>query len=353
MTFREDSRFGFDISFWQDVDTTPLGVDFHKMRSYGASFVIIRIGQGEYIDSDFLTNWKHAKGVLPRACYWFYDPRVNPTIQAQTLITNLRDDPPEARVWLDLEFNWPGNYAASFNWKTFLDRVKNAGFRVGVYTSASWWQVNAVERGADLQYFGGFPSWVAQYNNTLTLLPKGLPEPLIWQKGTPAIGRAAGVESEEIDLDIWNANKDFTAEWGALPELPDEGESMSRYEAQANSSSSRALRPNHDTLTQPYEYVGANKRMHGDELWIAPAEVKDGAGKLVTMYGDKWLRVLDVEGDTTRTGWVAIIHLGQVLCTLRELNPEPPPPVPSVHLTHSIRIYSDGSYAIDDGPIIA
>jgi GH25 family lysozyme M1 (1,4-beta-N-acetylmuramidase) len=60
-----------DISFYDDNNETPEGVDFVKMKTR-ADGVIIRAGQNKWIDPDFRTNWKAAKeaGILryrPRA----------------------------------------------------------------------------------------------------------------------------------------------------------------------------------------------------------------------------------------------------------------------------------------------
>lgn len=345
MTFRDAGTFGFDVSTWQDVATTPQVIDFQKMRRYGASFVIVRVGQGNYIDQDFRVSWANARGNLPRAAYWYYDPRYDPNYQAMLLTGALTGDPPEGRVWLDLEFTWAGNYSSPNHWKTWMEKVKNAGYRVGVYSAWGWWEERAVKGGADLAYFGAHPGWAAQYNDVLDLIPRGWPEPLIWQKGTPAIGRAAGVESEEIDLNAWNANKNFVAEWGEIPPAP--GGTMPRYEAQSNSGSSRALRPDHNTMNSAFEYVTAGSKMHGDELWTATQEMRNSAGQVIQISGDQWLRVLDVDGNTTRTGWVAIRHMGQVICTLVEINaPTDPPPTEESTVTidvilHDVKVIGD------------
>ena len=60
---------GPDISFYQDDNETPQGVDFVKMRTV-TDWVIIRAGQNTWIDPDFKTNWTNAKAAgLRRGSY--------------------------------------------------------------------------------------------------------------------------------------------------------------------------------------------------------------------------------------------------------------------------------------------
>lgn len=217
MSFVKSATFGFDISFYQDSDLIPGDVDFQKMKAYGASFVNIRVGQGNYIDSKFAKNWQAARGVLPRGAYWFYDPRWPPVAQANLCVKALQYDRPEGRVWLDLEYNWTSAYGLMSDWLYWLEYVEAAGFRVGVYTGDWWWYPNVTKKGLSTTNFARFETWIADYAAQLTELPRGLKVPMIWQDGTPAVGLAAGVESKEIDHNIWNANYDFASEWGIVP----------------------------------------------------------------------------------------------------------------------------------------
>lgn len=226
MNFNDQKVFGFDVSMYQDDNTTPQQIDFVKMKAYGAAFVIIRAGQNLWVDPDFMHNWRAAREAgLPRAPYWFFDPRVSPYEQARIFSNLFADDKPEGRLWLDLEFppGWGGEYADWRNWKIFIEEVKRrTGLRVGIYTAQWWWYPNAVQKGADVAYFGQYPLWVAQYTTEPSdvILPKGWTKCPIWQDGTPAIGKLAGVESEEIDHNKWNSDFDFKAEWGLQATTP-------------------------------------------------------------------------------------------------------------------------------------
>lgn len=223
MNFNYTGIQGFDISFWQDDNRTPQKTDFAKMKAWGADFVIVRAGQNLWQDEDFADNWRAAKEAgLPRAAYWFYDPRISPERQAAFYAGLFVNDKPEGRLWVDLEFplEWGGAYRDWWNWRAFIEELKKlSGLRVGIYTANWWWQPNAVEKGADVNYFGQYPLWVAQYTSSPAnvTIPSGWSKAMLWQDGTPAIGHEVGVESEEIDHNYWNSDFDFATEWQQDP----------------------------------------------------------------------------------------------------------------------------------------
>jgi hypothetical protein len=94
----------------------------------------------------------------------------------------------------------------------YRNLIEAAGYKTGIYTRASWWDSRVTT--AQSVDFGKRPLWAAQYNTTLTMIPKGWTSAMIWQHRTPAIGIEAGVSSKEIDYNIWNSDEDFNAEWG-------------------------------------------------------------------------------------------------------------------------------------------
>jgi hypothetical protein len=223
---------GFDLSFWQDDNRTVQKVDFNKMKSFGAAFVICRAGQNLWQDEDFRDYWAAAKlAGLPRAAYFFYDPRVSPIGQAHLFASLVVNDKPEGRLWVDFEFpkSWGGAYVDWRHWKAFIEETRQlTGLRIGIYTAAWWWDDVAVNQGADFSYFGQFPLWVAQYtaNAADVDIPRGWTKAMIWQYGTPPIGPQVGVESLEIDANYWNADFRFEDEWGGATVPPPPGGSM-------------------------------------------------------------------------------------------------------------------------------
>jgi lysozyme len=195
------------------------------MKYWGADFTIIRAGQNLWIDPDFSKNWSEAKksGIL-RGAYYFFDPRVSPKAQAKLFCDLVKNDPPEGRMWIDLEFpsSWGGEYTNWTNWKIMCEEVKRiSGLRVGIYTGAWWWNTHL--QGIDLKYFTQYPLWEANYtdNPIYVKVSKGWDTCLLWQKGTPPIGIDVGVESIEVDYNWFNGDLvEFQKEFGNATQPP-------------------------------------------------------------------------------------------------------------------------------------
>jgi GH25 family lysozyme M1 (1,4-beta-N-acetylmuramidase) len=202
--------FLFDISHWQG------SVDFRKMKSYGASAVIMKASQGNWEDSKFDENWTAAKGLLPRASYHYYDNRYPPKDQARKYFDIIKKDL-EGMCWLDLEDKQAGIYAGWRNWFDFIEELKALypGARIGIY-SGFYYMVEMLSYATKLQrdYFGQFSLWLAWYfSDPFHPIYKTIMTPLPWlvydilQSGTPAIGIDAGVESKEIDYNQFNGDE--------------------------------------------------------------------------------------------------------------------------------------------------
>ena len=142
---------GPDVSFYQDAETTPQGINFVKMKQT-AGYVIIRSGQNVWVDSDFRTNWTGAKGAgLPRGSYWFYDSRANPTDQADLWYSTFDGDLGELPLFADFEEAYGGAYTGWKHWKTFLERIKSrvGNHEIGIYTAYYYWVRNAPNATTD------------------------------------------------------------------------------------------------------------------------------------------------------------------------------------------------------------
>jgi hypothetical protein len=203
---------GFDVSKWQGQ------IDFVKMRGGGASFVILKAGQGNWADPMFAENWQSAKGVLPRASYWYFDNRYPPDAQARKYFDIIKSDL-EGMCWLDLEDRNAGVYQGWQSWYDFLEEFKRIypGARVGIYSNFFYVvEMLSYASRAQRDYFLQYPLWLANYGldafhpaYSSIMVPLPWLECLILQSGTPAIGPDAGVESLEIDYNQFNgdANK--------------------------------------------------------------------------------------------------------------------------------------------------
>ena len=218
MIFNDTNITGYDVSFYQDDNNTPQGIDFNKMKNSGADFVIVRAGQNLWVDPDFEINWTNAKKAgLPRSSYWYFDPRINPIAQAKLFKNLFTNDKPEGRLWIDLEFPkiWGGNYSNQSSWMAFIEEVKFAGYRVGIYTNYYWWLEHTLPH--ERTYYAQYPLWEAWYSSDVTKVytPSPWSQCLIWQDGTPSIGLSVGVESIEIDHNKFNGGvTEFEKEFG-------------------------------------------------------------------------------------------------------------------------------------------
>lgn len=204
---------GPDVSFYQDAETTPQGINFVKMKQT-AGYVVIRSGQNVWVDSDFRTNWTGAKSAgLPRGSYWFYDSRANPTDQADLWYSTFDGDLGELPLFADFEEAYGGAYTGWKHWKTFLERIKSrvGNHEIGIYTAYYYWvrnAPNATTDAANLAYFKQYPLWVANYGVTTPLVPKPWDANgwTFWQFTDSGDGDLYGVESSRIDLNYFNGD---------------------------------------------------------------------------------------------------------------------------------------------------
>lgn len=201
--------FGFDFSKWQSV------IDFKKVFDYGAEFIILRASYGIKADERFVeyitAALQYFAGLL--SVYHYYDPVYSPQLQAEKLLSVIGPYRGKIkRVWIDLEFSWSGNFAASKYWQEFAILITQAGYEIGFYTRKTWWDPRV---GSLASWFGVYPLWAAQYYIVLTLIPLGWLIASLWQDGTPAIGREVlgPGGSLEVDHDIADTGF-FLSEYG-------------------------------------------------------------------------------------------------------------------------------------------
>ena len=208
---------GPDISFYQDENETPPGIDFVKMKAAGAGYVIIRAGQRSWPDPDFATNWSMAKKAgLPRGSYWFYDSRQEPKKQAEKWIETVGWDLGELPLFADFEDEYHGIYDGFKNWKIFLARTRElAGtHEIGIYTAYYYWNEKVPVKEQDA--FKSYPVLIANYvsineamanPDPLVPAPWGAQDWLFWQFTEDGDGKKYGAESNHIDLNLFNGDR--------------------------------------------------------------------------------------------------------------------------------------------------
>jgi GH25 family lysozyme M1 (1,4-beta-N-acetylmuramidase) len=292
--------FGFDISTWQDAPSIPGVIDFQKMRDYGGRFVIIKAGQGNWKDPDFDVSWKNAKGILPRASYWFYDNRYPPKEQAEKYFEIIKGDL-EGMCWLDLEDRQVGIYSGWRGWYDFIVALKEIypGAQIGIYSNFFYIvEMFSFATREQREYFGKYPLWLANYgadpfkpDYSRVLIPLPWLEYLMLQTGTPAIGLEVGVESHDIDYNQFNGDEaKYRQYFGGITEPP---------------------------TTEPGEIIMAQwYKVNTTKL-----QIRNGAGVGNDDIGDLWLNDrIEVEGAPVN-GWLHILRIWRVGAILPEIAP--------------------------------
>ena len=301
---------GPDVSFWQDDNSTPQGINFVRMNEV-ADFVIIRAGQHLAADSDFRDNWRRSKEAgLPRGSYWFYDSRADPRQQAELWFNLLAGDLGELPLFADFEEAYGGTYTGWTHWKTFLDRIKSlvGNKEVGIYTAYYYWQSNAPTNASDLEYFHRYPLWIANYGTDQPLVPRpwAASEWLFWQFTASGDGLAYGVESLEIDLNYFNGDAQAFAQRFNVPvpedPNPPEDPAGNRYRVTAGSLYVR------EGPGTSYRAIGSLVR-------------NDVVEALATNPDGTWYRIRRLSDGLT--GWSSATYLEKITTT-----PPPPPPPP-------------------------
>lgn len=334
---------GPDVSFYQDSNATPQKIDFTKMKSSGAEFVIIRAGQNLWADPDFKDYWRESKGILPRGSYFYYDNRIDPKKQAETYFGQFWTDFGELPMFCDFEdATNVGPYKGWKHWYTFIERLKVLvpNKEIGIYTAYYYWLENTSHVGissASTEYFKQFPLWVANYGVTSPLVPKPWTDWTFWQYTDKGDGTLYGVESKNIDMNYFNGDiSKFNQRFGLsgnVPEptpipIPPIGENK-MYDV-ISTIYNMTLRSDHNTGAVGSDYIPKNTVMKADEIWTAPIDLWktiNGVQVKINSAGDKWAHVVSVNG-VAKTAWTAVVHNGLKYCDVTVASEPSPTPIP-------------------------
>lgn len=148
---------GIDVSSYQGKP------DWSKVAKSGYKFAILRIHQKSGIDSSFEYNYKGCKsnGILAGGYKYSYALTPAQAIdEAEAVIEVLNGRGLDFPVFYDLEWNQQislGKQAIENIAVAFLNRIKKAGYKVGIYCNLDWY--NNVLSDALKQY----DCWIARY----------------------------------------------------------------------------------------------------------------------------------------------------------------------------------------------
>jgi GH25 family lysozyme M1 (1,4-beta-N-acetylmuramidase) len=350
MNFANHNVIGPDVSFYQDAPTTPEQINFGKMAGAGAHFVIIKAGQRDYPDPDFVHNWREAKAAgIPRGSYWFYDSRADPKAQAQKWWSLIQDDPGELMHFLDLEENYNGTWKDWTYWYDCLYEFQRVSglpnAKIGVYTGFYWWIEHAPMNVLSLAWFARFPLWLASYTSqTVARVPEPWTECLFWQYGTPPVGYTYGVESVELDMNAYNGTPEaFRAYFGLTEVLPPPDEPEEGTTMQGTVRQGCALKVRDATGADTGKRITAGDVVYGavtagriyfPRVYRLGVTVEETPGNAAT-----------VDPANPATSYMILADVAE---------PVTPPvvePPAAITLTHTIEVYSDGSIRVDAKPV--
>jgi len=200
---------GFDISHYQDLNTTTRKVDFSLAIEQGAKFVIVRTSGNVTKDEDFDDYWRDASGKLLRGSYHFFEYRngimKSVVEQVEAYKKFLGDDIGELPQAMDFERpnnQWPElpNRDVCLSWiYDFIRRLKKPLLYTNLDTILhKLWPIP--------DWLKEIPLWVAQYG---VLKPRndGWNTWTFWQFTSTGNGPKWGAESLGVDLDYFNGTE--------------------------------------------------------------------------------------------------------------------------------------------------
>ena len=162
--FVDTGIFGLDVSWYQDDNNTPQGIDFERMKEVGTSFVIPKAGQLNYSDEDFRTNWEGAKRAgIPRGSYWFCDDSSNGVSQARKYWSLIKDDTGEGIHAADYENGSWTDWNQLYNFISEFQQL--SGFpneRIAIYTGYYYWREFSPRLTYQLEWFGKYKLCIAR-----------------------------------------------------------------------------------------------------------------------------------------------------------------------------------------------
>ena len=252
-----DGIFGFDVSEWQDKNSTPQQINFYKMKAEGASFCGIRAGRADVVDTDFEYNWTESKKAgLLRFAYWFYDYRLMAVPQARKFNSVIDGDFGDISPVIDLEqiknTTMPLRHDYLRASKAFLDTVEAVQGEMMIYTNPSLIKHyigygNVPTWMTDRKLWIAHYLWKSWYNRKIDNWPiaktptfKPWNAWTFWQFSPVGDGLKYGAESLGIDKNFFNGSLEdlkklagatdeptpevpsaekLTRLWGAHPEL--------------------------------------------------------------------------------------------------------------------------------------
>ena len=191
---------GIDVSSWQGKP------DWTKVKKSGVEFAILRIHQKNGPDTSFEHNYKGCKAnAIPIGVYT-YSYALTPAQaleDAKDTLSVLAGRGLDFPVFYDLEWNSQrklGSAAIEKIAETFLNRIKKAGYKVGIYCNMDWYQKVLTEK------LRKYDLWIARYpaDDNGTIQERLRPDIGVgWQYSSK--GKVSGI-SGNVDINVFYKN---------------------------------------------------------------------------------------------------------------------------------------------------
>lgn len=225
--------------------------------------------------------------------------------------------------------------------KTWLDAVGHAcGISPlapqWIYTSINYWRFTYSREGKPPAWTGDYKLWVAQYFDQPDLheAPSGLPDGwdafYLWQYAADGILPLLPYDG----VDVNKASDELLTDLDVQVEPTPIGEPMKYKIVGANPTNPFTnVRRDHSAASDDLGDFLNGHVAEGDVLW-------ENADK-----SQKWLNIQTMDG-VAKSGWIAVIYNGSVLCTLTE---NVTPPAEDVVITQTIEQVVNGIRYIPEG----
>ncbi len=211
---------GIDVSSWQGKP------DWTKVKKSGVEFAILRIHQKNGPDTSFEHNYKGCKAnAIPVGGYKYSYAltQAQALEEAEDTLSVLAGRGLDFPVFYDLEWNSQrklGNAAIEKIAETFLNRIKKAGYKVGIYCNMDWYQKVLTEK------LRKYDLWIARYpaDDNGTIQERLRPDIGVgWQHSSK--GKVSGI-SGNVDMNVFykNYTEDKEKKVDKLKEFTDLGD---------------------------------------------------------------------------------------------------------------------------------
>ena len=210
---------GIDVSSWQGKP------DWTKVKKSGVEFAILRIHQKNGPDTSFEHNYKGCKANAILTGGYKYSYALTPAQaleEAEDTLSVLAGRGLDFPVFYDLEWNSQrklGSESIEKIAETFLNRIKKAGYKVGIYCNMDWHQKVLTEK------LRKYDLWIARYpaDDNGTIQERLRPDIGVgWQYSSK--GKVSGITGN-VDMNVFykNYTEDKVKKVDKLKEFTDLG----------------------------------------------------------------------------------------------------------------------------------